>query len=179
MKKYFSLLIIVIFFLQQAVAQTNISSFTIGVIDTDYILENYVFAIQARNTLGKKADEATNLLKTKTMELQNESAEFQRKLENNVFISRESAEQEMQRIKKKGDDLEKYQENTQRDLMQEQEILAQQLKDRIILAIKEINKDKRFSIVLSTSSLNDNVFYVEPQYDITKEILEILNKHYK
>ena len=151
----------------------------IGVIDTDSILENYDFAVKVRNALSKKADEMSGSLKSRATQFQKEYMEFQKKIDNNAFLSRERAEQEGQRLQKKQEDLQRYQENMEKTLMQEQQNIALQLKDSIDVAIKAINKDKRFAIVLSTSSLNDNVLYVEPQYNITKEILDFLNKRYK
>jgi outer membrane protein len=150
----------------------------IGVIDTDSILENYAFAVKMRNAMSKKADEMSGSLKARVTQFQNEYMDFQKKIENNAFLSRERAEQEGQRLQKKQEDLQKYQENIERTLMQEQQNIALQLKDSIDVAIKIVNKDKRFSIVLSTSSLNDNVLYVEPNLNITKEILDILNQRY-
>ena len=192
MKKIFSLLAVAVLFsacnqpkndTQQVVVQSetvaNTSSVAIGVIDTDSILENYAFAVQARNAMSKKADEMSTSLRSRGMQLQNDYAEFQKKIENNAFLSRERAEQEAQRIKKKEEDLQKYQENMERIFMQEQQNLSMQLKDSINLAIKEVNKEKHLSIVLSTSSLNDNVLYVEPKLNITKDVLEFLNKRQK
>jgi len=193
MKKLFLLLAVAVIFAackqpqdteQQQVTQSDsitaaATSLMIGVIDTDSILENYAFAVKARNDMSKKADEMTGSLRARATQLQSEYADFQKKIENNAFLSRERAEQEAQRIQKKEQDLQKYQENMERTFMQEQQSLSIQLKDSIDLAIKAVNKDKRFAIVLSTSSLNDNVLYVEPNLNITKEILEFLNKRYK
>ena len=170
---------------QQQVAQsdtisaTTTSAMMIGVIDTDSILENYAFAVKERNAMNKKADEMSSSLRARATQFQNEYMDFQKKIENNAFLSRERAEQEGQRLQKKQEDLQKYQENMERTLMQEQQNIALQLKDSINVAIKEINKDKRFAIVLSTSSLNDNVLYVEQNMNITKEILDFLNQRYK
>lgn len=192
MKKLFLLLAVAVVFVackqskdndQQQVTQsdsiTASTSLMIGVIDTDSILENYAFAVKARNTMSKKADEMSSSLRGRATQLQSEYMEFQKKIENNAFLSRERAEQEAQRIQKKEQELQRYQENMERTFMQEQQTLSMQLKDSIDLAIREINKDRRFAIVLSTSSLNDNVLYVEQNLNITKEILDFLNKRYK
>jgi len=154
------------------------TSVMIGVIDTDSILENYVFAVKARNAMSKKADEMSGSLRARATQLQSEYADFQKKIENNAFLSRERAEQEAQRIQKKEQDLQRYQESMEKTLMQEQQTIALQLKDSINLAIKAVNKDRHFAVVLSTSSLNDNVLYVESQYNLTQEVLDFLNKRY-
>jgi len=163
---------------QQSDSITKITSITIGVVDTDSILENYAFAVQARSKMSKKADEMSSSLKARGLQLQNDYADFQKKIDNNAFLSNERAQQEAQRIQKKQEELQRYQDNMEKTFMQEQQALSMQLKDSIDLAIKTINSDKRFSIILSTSSLNDNVLYVEPRLNITKEILDFLNERY-
>ena len=153
--------------------------FTIAVVDVDSILQNYKFAIHANEKLTQKADDAELSLKTKARQLANEMEDFQKKYENNSFLSRERAEQEAQRLQKKQQDLEALREKLYYEISVEQQNLGVRLQDSIDLAIKELNKNKRFSIVLSTSSMNNNVLFVEKQYDITQEILDYLNKRIK
>ena len=76
-------------------------SATIGVVNSDSILEKYTFAIQARETMTKKAEDARLSLNTKAKQLQKELADFQNKINNNAFLSRERAEQEASRLQKK------------------------------------------------------------------------------
>ena len=47
-------------------------SATIGVVNSDSILEKYTFAIQARETMTKKAEDARLSLNTKAKQVQNE-----------------------------------------------------------------------------------------------------------
>ena len=152
---------------------------TIGVVNTDTILEKYTFAIQARESMTKKAEDAKLTLNTRAKQLQKEMAEFQNKVDNNAFLSRERAEQEAARLQKKQADIQQHGASLEDDFMQEQQRLSQQLKDSIDLAIKEINKDKRFSIIVSTSSLTDNVLYADKSLNITNEILVFLNSRIK
>ena len=70
-------------------------------------------------------------------------------------------------------------ETLENEFLAEQQKLSLQLKDSINMAIREINKDKRFSMVLSTSSLTDNVLYVDDTLNITNEVLEFLNSRIK
>ena len=60
----------------------------------------------------------------------------------------------------------------------EQSELNKQLFDEITNFLKEYNKEKGFSIVLSTQ-LGGNVLYAEDGFDITKEIVDRLNANYK
>lgn len=154
-------------------------SATIGVVNSDSILEKYTFAIQARETMTKKAEDARLSLNTKAKQLQKELADFQNKINNNAFLSRERAEQEASRLQKKQAEIQMHGETLENEFLAEQQKLSLQLKDSINMAIREINKDKRFSMVLSTSSLTDNVLYVDDTLNITNEVLEFLNSRIK
>lgn len=154
-------------------------SATIGVVNSDSILEKYTFAIQARETMTKKAEDARLSLNTKAKQLQKELADFQNKINNNAFLSRERAEQEASRLQKKQAEIQMHGETLENEFLAEQQKLSLQLKDSINMAIREINKDKRFSMVLSTSSLTDNVLYVDDNLNITNEVLEFLNSRIK
>ena len=154
-------------------------SASIGFVNSDYILEKYTFAIQARETMTKKAEDARLSLNTKAKQLQKELADFQNKINNNAFLSRERAEQEASRLQKKQAEIQMHGETLENEFLAEQQKLSLQLKDSINMAIREINKDKRFSMVLSTSSLTDNVLYVDDTLNITNEVLEFLNSRIK
>ena len=51
--------------------------------------------------MTKKAEDARLSLNTKAKQLQKELADFQNKINNNAFLSRERAEQEASRLQKK------------------------------------------------------------------------------
>ncbi|MDO4726425.1 MAG: OmpH family outer membrane protein [Porphyromonadaceae bacterium] len=161
------------------VTPNSATSIAIGVVNTDSILDKYTFAIKARETTTKKAEDARLSLNTKARQLQQEMAEFQKKIENNAFLSRERAEQEASRLQKKEIEVRTLGETLEAQFMSEQQKLSLQLKDSIALAISEVNKDKRFAIIVSTSSLTDNVLYADEALNITNEILEFLNSRIK
>lgn len=151
----------------------------IGVVNSDSILEKYTFAIKARETMTKKAEDARLSLNTKAKQLQKEMADFQNKINNNAFLSRERAEQEASRLQRKQAEVQMHGETLENDFLAEQQKLSLQLKDSINMAIRELNKDKRFSMILSTSSLTDNVLYVDDALNITNDVLEFLNSRIK
>ena len=77
----------------------------IAYLNTDSLLSYYVFAQNANEKLMKKQEDARLKLNTKARTLQSEMADFQHKLENNAFLSRERAEKEQQRLLKKQQEL--------------------------------------------------------------------------
>ncbi|PID94856.1 MAG: hypothetical protein CSA89_00420 [Bacteroidales bacterium] len=151
------------------------TSMSIAVINSDSILEKYIFAIQAREKMIDKVENARATLNGKMKTLQKEMTDFQKKIENNAFLSRERAEQEAMRLQKKQEDLQMHGQKLEQEFMEEQQKLSIQLKDSINMAIGVINKDKKYSLILSTSSLTDNVLFAEKSLSITGEVLEFLN----
>lgn len=150
----------------------------IAVVNVDSILSQYTFAKESNEKLIKKQEDSRVNINTKARQLQNEMVDFQRKLENNAFLSRERAEQESRRLQQKEADLQQLDRQLSQELVAEQQKLSTQLRDSINAAIKALNKDNKYHLVLSTNSLNDNILYSAPEYDITGDVIEYLNTNY-
>ena len=150
----------------------------IAVVNVDSILSQYTFAKESNEKLIKKQEDSSVNINTKARQLQNEMVDFQRKLENNAFLSRERAEQESRRLQQKEADLQQLDRQLSQELVTEQQKLSTQLRDSINAAIKALNKDNKYHLVLSTNSLNDNILYSAPEYDITGDVIEYLNTNY-
>lgn len=150
----------------------------IAVVNVDSILSQYTFAKESNEKLIKKQEDSRVNINTKARQLQNEMVDFQRKLENNAFLSRERAEQESRRLQQKEADLQQLDRQLSQELVVEQQKLSTQLRDSINAAIKALNKDNKYHLVLSTNSLNDNILYSAPEYDITGDVIEYLNTNY-
>ena len=63
--------------------------------------------------------------------------------------------------------------------MLEQQTVSLQLRDSINAAIKVINADGKYHLIITNSMLNDNILFAAPEYDITMEVLELLNSRYE
>ena len=149
----------------------------IAYLNVDSLLMTYTFALEANEKLLKKQEDARLKLNTKARTLQNEMADFQRKLENNAFLSRERAEKEQQRLLKKQQELQELEAKLTEEIMIENQKLNIQLADTVTNFLKEYNADEHFHIILSNTA-KDNVFMAAEQYDITKEIVDALNTRY-
>ena len=149
----------------------------IAYLNVDSLLMTYTFALEANENLLKKQEDARLKLNTKARTLQNEMADFQRKLENNAFLSRERAEKEQQRLLKKQQELQELEAKLTEEIMIENQKLNIQLADTVTNFLKEYNADGHFHIILSNTA-KDNVLMAAEQYDITKEIVDALNTRY-
>ncbi|MBQ9440545.1 MAG: OmpH family outer membrane protein [Paludibacteraceae bacterium] len=150
----------------------------VAYINLDSLLTGYAFAVEANDQLMAKQENARVELNSAMRKLQGEMNDFQRKIDNNAFLSRERAESEQRRILKKQQDLEARNDQLTQSLLEEQQRLTMQLKDTIDVFLAEYNKDGRYQIILSNSA-SDNVLYSTPGHDITKEVIDQLNKRMK
>lgn len=150
----------------------------IAYLNVDSLLTNYTFAQDASERLMQKQEDARLKLNTKARSLQNEMADFQRKLDNNAFLSRERAEKEQQRLIKKQQDLQDLEAKLTEDIMLENQTLNKQLADTLTQFLQTFNADGRYQIILSNTA-KDNVLMAADQYDITDEVVAGLNKRYK
>lgn len=136
-------------------------------------------AIEANETLMTKQEDARLELNQRASGLEKEMIDFQRKVENNAFLSRERAEAEQRRLLNKQQELQNLEQQKTQELMLEQQTVSLQLRDSINAAIKVINADGRYHLIITNSMLNDNVLFAAPEYDITMEVLELLNSRYE
>jgi outer membrane protein len=149
----------------------------IAYINVDTLLEKYNYAQDLFNMHIRSQENAQLSLSEKMHDLEQDASAFQRKVENNVFISRERAQQEQQRIMRKQQDVEDYRTRVSGDLMQEQERLNKALRDTIVAQLHLYNKDKHYHLIMSNTN-GDNILLSEDAYDITTEIIVLLNKNY-
>jgi outer membrane protein len=149
----------------------------IAYINVDSLLTNYKFAKELNETLLRKQESSRASLNEKAKVLQAEMADFQRKVENNAFLSRDRAENEQRRLMGKQQELQQLEQRLSSDLMVQQQKMSEQIRDEVNSFLKEYNKDKGFHLILSNTS-NDNVLYADESYNITNEVIEKLNEKY-
>ncbi|MGL4411227.1 MAG: OmpH family outer membrane protein [Bacteroidales bacterium] len=146
-------------------------------IDVDSLLKNYNFVKDMNEVLLSKQEKARLNLNEKVRQLENEMREFQRKVENNAFLSRERAESEQNRLIKKQQELQQLEQRLSMDFMNEQQKVNEQLRDSINSFIKFYNKDKKYHMILSNTQ-EDNLFYADEKYNITSDVVKSLNSRY-
>ena len=150
----------------------------VAYLNVDSLLANYTFAQEASEKLMTKQEDARVKMNTKLRTFQNEVADFQRKLENNGFLSRERAEQAQQKLAKKEQELQELEAKLTQDIMIENQKHNVQLADSLTNYLKEFNADGRYHVILSNTA-KDNVLMAAEQYDITDEVVAGLNARCK
>ncbi|MBE6281770.1 MAG: OmpH family outer membrane protein [Bacteroides sp.] len=166
---------------QQPAAAANDANSTSGMkiayVEIDSLLTKYNFWNDLSEQMIKKEENIRTTLNEKGRKLEKEAQEFQRKIENNGFTSRERAEQEQARLMKQQQDLQELQQKLSEELAAENQKNSLQLRDSINSFLKVYNQDKGYDLIISNAGF-DNLLYANPAYNITNEIVEGLNARY-
>lgn len=149
----------------------------VAYLNLDSVLTYYTFAIEASDRLMTKQEDARLKLNSKARTLQSEMADFQRKLENGAFMSRERAEQKQNELLKKQQDLQELEAKLTNEIMLENQQLNMQLADTLNNFLLEFNADGRYHMIFANTG-KDNILQAADSYDITAEVIEALNARY-
>lgn len=153
-----------------------VTGMKIAYVEIDTLLSKYQLYIDLTEEMLRKEENSRLLLTEKGKEYQAEVETFQKKLQNNVFSSRERAEQEENRILKKQQDLQELNDRLSNELAVQNSNNSLMLSDSIQSFLKEYNKTKGYSIILT--KVADNILLIDPAMDITNEVLAGLNARY-
>ena len=148
----------------------------IAYVDIDTLLVNYKLWIQLNEEMIRKEENIRATLNEKMKSLQTDYEEFERKLNNNAFATRERAESEQNRILKKRQELEELQERLSNELAVETNKNNILFRDSINKFVLDYNKHKGYNVILSR--IGDNILYIDNDMNITQEIIDGLNARY-
>ncbi|GAO28146.1 hypothetical protein JCM15548_209 [Geofilum rubicundum JCM 15548] len=147
-------------------------------VNTDSLIIRYEFARQMSEELIKKEESSRTDFNERAKVFQQDMVEFQRKVQNNGFLSLERAQSEERRLRQKEQELQELNTRFSNELMVHQDRMNQQLRDTITSFLDVYCKDKAYKMVLS-NTMGDNLLYAEPELDITDEVVRILNLRYE
>ena len=161
----------------QAAGTESSTGMKIAYVEVDSLMTQYDFAKDYSVTLQKKSNNARNTLTQKGNQLQAAVNNFQQKLNNNGFTSREQAASVQAAIERQQRDLQDLQVRLESELANETQKFNEALRDSLNNFLTSYNKDKKYDLILSKAG--DNILFADHKYDITKDIINGLNKRYK
>ena len=162
---------------QPVAGDISASGLKIAYVEVDSLMTQYDFAKDYSVTLQKKSNNARNTLTTKGNALQAAVNNFQQKLNNNGFTSREQAASQQAAIERQQRDLQELQARLENELASETAKFNETLRDSLQNFLKDYNKDKQFSLILTKQG--DNILLADKRFDITNDVINGLNKRYK
>ncbi len=149
----------------------------IAYVEVDSLMTQYEFCKEFTLILEKKSTNARNTLNAKGQALQSAMANFQQKLQNNGFTSREQAESQQAAIQRQQQSLQELQARLENELAQETQKYNAGLRDSLSHFLDAYNKDKKYDLILTKQG--DNILYAAKRFDITADVINGLNKRYK
>ena len=147
-------------------------------INTDTLMSKYLLAIELNEAFLKTQEERRTDLNVRAKSLDQEVNEFQRKLQNNGFLTEARAIAARDQLLVKERNFRRLQEELMEKTAREQNELNKQLFDKLTAFLKVYSKAKGFDIVLSTQ-VGGNVLFAVDGFDVTKEVVDGLNEEYR
>lgn len=158
-------------------ANAELTGMKIAYVEIDTLLSKYNFCIDLNEAMVKKSENVRLTLTEKGNALRKEQQEWQKKYENNAFLSPERAQQEYNRLAKMEQDLQEFSNKLQNGLMEENNKNSLLFRDSINAFLKEYNKTHGYNLIFSNTGF-DNLLYADSAFNITKEIVDGLNARY-
>ncbi|MCK9343098.1 MAG: OmpH family outer membrane protein [Massilibacteroides sp.] len=154
-------------------------SLPVAYVNVDSLLQSYNYSKDMTETILKKQENARANVTEKVRKLQSEMQDFQRKIDNNAFLTRERAQQEQERLLNKQKELKALDNRLTNDLMKEQQKLTEQLRDTIVMQLNSFNEEdgRKYQVIFSNTA-GDNILIANQAYNITNDIIKYLNKNY-
>ena len=158
-------------------ATTSGEGMKIAYVEVDSLMTQYNFAKDYSVTLQKQSNNARNTLNQKGNALQAAVANFQQKVNNNGFTSREQAASQQAAIERQQRDLQELQARLEGELANQTAKFNEALRDSLQNFLKDYNNDKKYDMILAKSG--DNILMANKRFDITQDVINGLNKRYK
>ena len=137
-------------------------------------LQTYDFYKKWNEKLLQKEAKSTKELKSAQQKLATELEVFQQKYQSGGFLTKESFEQEQNRLYSKNQELQQLQLRLEQDFANEQLKLTKQLMDTIDTFFKSYNQDRKYKMIINSADL----LYADEALDITSDVLSQLNDRY-
>lgn len=146
-------------------------------VNTDSLIIKYDLARELSEELIRKEESSRTDFNERVRVFEQDMMEFQRKLQNNGFLSLDRAQSEERRLRQKEQELQALNARLTNDLMDAQNTMNQQLRDTITNFLKDYCKEKSYSMVLS-NTMGDNLLYADSVFDVTDDVVAKLNERY-
>jgi len=158
-------------------AAVSADGLKIAYVEVDSLMTQYNFAKDYSVTLQKQSNNARNTLNQKGNALQAAVANFQQKVNNNGFTSREQAASQQAAIERQQRDLQELQARLEGELANQTAKFNEALRDSLQNFLKDYNNDKKYDMIMAKSG--DNILMANKRFDITQDVINGLNKRYK
>ncbi len=159
---------------EAANAGEAVQTINIRYIDYDSLLSQYTLAQEIAASSQKLMVQYQQQERQKQQEIQTLGAEIERKQQNNIYLSQQSFESDVNNFNKKQNEAARYLSAQQAKINNEIGIQQRRLTDSIDNFIKEYNAVRGYDAIL----FRESGVYFNPALNITEEVVKGLNERY-
>lgn len=149
----------------------------IAYVQLDTLMSQYKLYKDYSEVLARKGTNIQNTLEQKQRTLEQHANAMQKKYETNGFTTRDELERAQNNLQKEQMELQELAERLNGEFNAEQMRINEEARDSIQAFLKVYNQEKKYDYVMVKAG--DNLLIANPDYDITAEIVDGLNKRYK
>ncbi|MFV0420512.1 MAG: OmpH family outer membrane protein [Dysgonomonas sp.] len=151
----------------------------IAYINVDSLLHHYNLYNDSSEELLLEQKKINTIVDQKRKQLEGEYADFQKKVQNNAFLSQERYEQEGKRIQGLEASIQGQVQKLQADMYEKQDKMNNQISDSIRINVEDYNKKANYQLIFSNTPITKNIIVAKGSYDITKVIIAQMNSRYQ
>lgn len=153
---------------------TEINTSDIAYVQVEAVMAQSEMFLSEGVALRDKTEKAQNGWAQKERNLQSEMAQLQEKYQKGLITTRD-AQQKEQDLQKRIANYQTAAQNEAKNLEEENVVFNNRMSDLLSRAIKEINADKKYKMIVNASALLD----ADESLDITDTVLAKVNELYK
>ena len=155
-------------------AVESVASGDIAYVNVEMILaESDIFKTEGV-ALRNKTEKTSQKWAKKEQDLQNEINQLAEKYQKGLITTRDAQAKE-QELQKRAQQFQTAAQKEGKDLEEENIVFQNRMNDLIMRAVGEINKDKRFKMIVQATALLD----ADESLDLSNEVLAKVNELYK
>jgi len=150
--------------------------FTAAWVNMDTLMNSYDMYFDMKKELEESGRKKEADLNAKSRSFEKEAYDFQDKVQKGL-LTRSEAQQLQTNLAAKEQQLYQLRDEMRMQLAEEEQVKLRLIHNSITEYLKEYNADKGYHLILS-NTFGGPLLYGNPANDITKEVLEGLNKKY-
>ncbi|MEY1640463.1 OmpH family outer membrane protein [Tenuifilum osseticum] len=150
--------------------------FTAAWVNMDTLMNSYDMYFDMKKELEESGRKKEADLNAKSRSFEKEAYDFQDKVQKGL-LTRSEAQQLQTNLAAKEQQLYQLRDEMRMQLAEEEQVKLRLIHNSIVEYLKEYNADKGYHLILS-NTFGGPLLYGNPANDITKEVIEGLNKKY-
>ena len=143
----------------------------------DSVINAYDMYNDLRITLEGKVSSIENEINKKGRALENDIKSFQEKMGKGL-LTRSQAETMSEELQRRQQELQLYSQQKQMEIAEEENVMINQVMNEIRLFVANYNSQNNYSLILTTTEATNTIISGESALDISKEIIDGLNREY-